>query len=248
MSMRYKGAVLSATAPVTSSSSAIGIWTMRQQLQAVGGTGWPNALAPTTIGQAFGGGYYAGKISTAGTGVADYYLIVAPKATGEGSSKQWKTTATSTSGTSSVINGPTNSSNMNNASHPSAQFCEGLTIGGYTDWYMPAKNELEVLYYFLKPSVYNNNINWGSNANAVSPEPISTDYTLSSPAQTSAGIGFRTGETNAFDPMGYYWASTEYSGDTTYAWYKLFLNGTEGGGLKTDSIGYYVRAVRRVPV
>lgn len=41
MSMRYKGAVLSATAPTTSSSSAQGIWTMRQQLQAVGGTGWP---------------------------------------------------------------------------------------------------------------------------------------------------------------------------------------------------------------
>ena len=41
MSMRYKGAVLSATAPVTSSSSASGVWTMRQQLQAVGGTGWP---------------------------------------------------------------------------------------------------------------------------------------------------------------------------------------------------------------
>lgn len=54
MSMRYKGAVLSATAPTTSSSSAVGIWTMRQQLQAVGGTGWPNALvgqqAYTTAG------------------------------------------------------------------------------------------------------------------------------------------------------------------------------------------------------
>ena len=45
MSMRYKGAVLSATAPTTSSSSAVGIWTMRQQLQAVGGTGWPKTNA-----------------------------------------------------------------------------------------------------------------------------------------------------------------------------------------------------------
>lgn len=45
MSMRYKGAVLSATAPTTSSSSAVGVWTMRQQLQAVGGTGWPKTNA-----------------------------------------------------------------------------------------------------------------------------------------------------------------------------------------------------------
>lgn len=41
MSMRYKGAVLSATAPTVSSSSAVGVWTMRQVLQSIGGTGWP---------------------------------------------------------------------------------------------------------------------------------------------------------------------------------------------------------------
>ena len=32
---------------------------------------------------------------------------------------------------------------MNDANHPAAQFCEGLTIGGFSDWYMPAKNEQE---------------------------------------------------------------------------------------------------------
>ena len=89
------------------------------------------------IGQAYGGGFFAGQISTAGNGVATHNLVVAPFSSGE-SIKRWKTTQTTTSGTSSVIDGPTNSSNMNNATHPAAQFCEGLTIGGFSDWYMPA--------------------------------------------------------------------------------------------------------------
>ena len=55
----------------------------------------------------------------------------------------------------------TNSTNMNNASHPAAQFCEGLTIGGFSDWYMPARNELEICYYNLKPTTQNNNTGGG---------------------------------------------------------------------------------------
>ena len=41
MSLRYKGGLLSATAPTTSSSSAGGAWTLKQQLQAASGSGWP---------------------------------------------------------------------------------------------------------------------------------------------------------------------------------------------------------------
>jgi len=197
---------------------------------------------PTVIGQSYGGGYYAGKINVSGT---QYYLIVAPKATGENSSVQWKTSNTSTTGTSSVIDGPTNSSNMNNASHPAAQFCEGLSIGGYTDWYMPAKNELEVLYYFLKPTTQNNytTSNNGSNANAVSPEPVSTGYTTSSPAQTTV-TAFQTGNSEAFTTGTYYRSSTEF--DATGAWSQRFQDGLQSNTLKSDS--YYVRAVRRILV
>jgi hypothetical protein len=244
MSMRYKGGVLSATAPVTSSSSAKGIWTMRQQLQAVGGTGWPNALVPTTIGQAFGGGFYAGKIAVGGSGVATHYLIVAPKASGENSSSTWGVSGTTT-GITSVINGPTNSASLAalGSSYQAAVFAEGLAIGGYSDWYLPAKNELEVLYYFLKPTTNANNTSSGSNANAVSPEPISTNYTSGSPAQTSAGIGFRTGETDAF-ASGIYWSSTEYN--AAGAWFQTFDEGIQTSTDKGSS--RYVRAVRRVPV
>lgn len=197
------------------------------------------SFGPTVIGEAYQGGYYAGKINDGGT---QYYLIVAPKASGENGSKQWKTTNDTTAGTTSVIAGPTNSANMNNASHPAAQFCEGLTIGGYSDWYMPAKNELEVCYYFLKPTTTANYTGSGSNANAVSPEPISTNYSSGSPAQTSA-TAFRTGNSEAFAAV-YYWSSTELGATT--AWYQDFGNGSQANGAKGYSA--YVRAVRRVAV
>jgi hypothetical protein len=209
------------------------------QQMLTGGTYKP--ATPTTIGQAFGGGFYAGKINVSGT---QYYLIVAPKASGEASGKTWGTYGVTT-GVTSVINGPTNSAveAALGAAYQAATFCEGLTIGGYSDWYLPAKNELEVLYYFLKPTTTGNETAVGSNANAVSPEPISTNYTSGNPAQTSAGIGFRTGETNAF-ASDYYWSSTEI--DLGTAWLQYFGNGFQSFAIKSDS--YYVRAVRRIPV
>jgi hypothetical protein len=136
------------------------------------------------IGAAYQGGFFAGQISTAGNGIADYNLVIAPKSSGENSNKQWKTSNTSTAGTSSVIDGPTNSANMNDASHPAAQFCEGLTIGTFSDWYMPAKNELEVCYFNLKPTTTSNSIASGTNTNAVPSR--GSNYTAGTPAQTAA--------------------------------------------------------------
>jgi Protein of unknown function (DUF1566) len=195
-----------------------------------------------TPGTALAGGYFGGFISTTGNGVATHALIVAPKATGENSSRQWKTTNTSTAGTSSLIDGPANSAAMNNASHPAAQFCEGLTIGGFSDWYMPAKNELEVLYYFLKPTTNANDTGSGSNANAVSPQPINANYTSGAPAQTSA-TAFRSGGAEAF-AADVCWSSTEYS--ATGAWGQGFGNGGQDNYGKDNSS--YVRAVRRVAI
>jgi len=197
---------------------------------------------PPAIGAAFGGGFFAGQISTAGTGVADYNLVIAPKSSGENSSKQWKTSNTSTSGTSSVIDGPTNSANMNNASHPAAEFCEGLTIGSFSDWYMPAKNELEVCYYNLKPGTTNNNTSSGTNTNAVPSRGSNYTTGPNVPGQTSA-TDFQTGNTEAF-AAGNYWSSTEDS--STDAWFQSFNNGFQN--LTNKDTSRYVRAVRRIAV
>jgi hypothetical protein len=240
MSEQYAGGFVSKTPPTVNGLSAQGMWTLSQQAQYQKAGVWPDALRPTVIGQAWGGGFYAGKINVSGT---QYYLIVSPKASGE-TSAAWGVFGVTT-GITSVINGPTNSASLAalGASYAAATFCEGLTIGGYSDWYLPAKNELEVLYYFLKPTVAVNDTGAGSNANAVSPEPVSTTYTSNSPAQTSGGIGFRTGETNAFI-SNYYSSSTETNSSSAED--QDFFNGRQSGDSKSNSLN--VRAVRRIPV
>jgi hypothetical protein len=195
---------------------------------------------PGAIGSAYEGGFYAGEISTTATGVATHYLVIGPLSSAQNASVQWKTTNTTTAGTSSDIDGPTNSSNMNNASHPAAQFCEGLTIGGFSDWYMPAKNELEVCYFNLKPTTTSNNTSSGTNTNAVPSR--GSNYTSGTPAQTSAAA-FQSGVSEAF-AAGVYWSSTEDSASD--AWFQYFFNGLQSNGGKTNSTR--VRAVRRVPV
>jgi hypothetical protein len=205
-------------------------------LNVVGGTfgGVP------AIGSALGGGYFAGQISTAGNGVADYNLVIGPVASAQNTSKQWKIVNTSTAGTSSVIDGPGNSAVMNNITHPAAQFCEGLTIGGFSDWYMPAKNELEVCYYNLKPTTASNNTSFGINANAVPAR--ASNYTTGTPAQTSA-TDFKDTGAEDFLTAGY-WTSTEQS--AAYGIRVYFSNGALDNTSKTYATN--VRAVRRVAV
>lgn len=107
------------------------------------------SFIPTTPGTPFGGGLYAGKI-TEDDGKT-YAIIVAPKAQGGEASGTlaWKTTQTTTTGTDSLNNGFNNTAAMVAAGiflHPAAQFCKGLSINGYTDWYLPAKDELNLIY------------------------------------------------------------------------------------------------------
>jgi hypothetical protein len=245
MSTKYPGGFIVKNPPLPSgpfqNSTARGVWTLDQALQFKKQGLWPTAgnAPPATIGQAFGGGFYAGQISTTANGVATHYLVVGPVASAQ-AIKEWKTTLTSTAGTSSVIDGPTNSSNMDNASHPAAQFCEGLTIGGLSDWYMPARNELEVCYFNLKPTTTSNNTASGTNTNAVPSR--GSNYTSGTPAQTSAAA-FQSGGSEAFT-ADRYWSSTEDS--ATLAWIQAFYNGYQLRNAKTGS--YRVRAVRRVAV
>jgi hypothetical protein len=201
-----------------------------------------NSATPAlpAIGSALGGGFFAGQISTAGNGIADYNLVVGPKSSAQNNSKQFKTSQTSDSGATSVIDGPANSTSMNDASHPAAQFCEGLTIGGFSDWYMPARNELEVCYYNLKPTTDSNATGSGTNTNAVPSR--GSNYTAGTPAQTSAAA-FQTGNSEAYDnPI--YWSSTELA--SIYGRIQDFKYGTQGLVYKTAS--YRVRAIRRVAV
>jgi hypothetical protein len=154
MSKKYPGGLITKT-PVAPAGpfqddAASGVWTLSQAAYWQEQGLWPiagNSSGPSVIGEAFGGGFYAGQISTAGNSVADYYIIVGPVASAQSTSKQWKNANTATTGADSTIDGPQNTADMvadgSATVYPAAHFCNNLTIGGFSDWYMPAKTNLK---------------------------------------------------------------------------------------------------------
>jgi hypothetical protein len=249
MSQKYIGGFITkspvAPAGPYDTSVAKGVWTLDQAMQFKKQGLWPtagNTAPPTVIGQAYGGGFYAGQIGV--SGVATHYIIVGPVASAENSGKQYKDAQTATAGADSVIDGPQNTADMvadgSSTVYPAAHFCNDLVIGGFSDWYMPAKNELEVCYYNLKPTTASNNTSSGTNTNAVPSR--GSNYTSGTPAQTSA-TDFK--DTGAEDfAASSYWSSTESS--STYAWEQFFSSGYQASFYKTSS--RRVRAIRRIAV
>ncbi len=147
----------------------------------VAASGTPVVSLPA-IGAAYEGGYYGGLISQSMNGVATHALIIAPKASGQ-SSRACKTSNTATAGASSTFDGWANSNAANDAAHPATQWARGLTIATFSDWYIPALFELEILYRRFKPDGSEGNVTThGANPYAV---PASANYTFSSPAQTA---------------------------------------------------------------
>jgi hypothetical protein len=218
-----------------------GVFTLQAQMQAIAAGTWTGL--PLVIGQAYEGGFYAGQIGVGG--VATHNLVVGPVASAQNSSKQYKNANTATVGADSVIDGPQNTADIvadgNSTVYPAAHFCNDLVIGGFSDWYMPAKNELEICYYNLKPTTQANVTSVGINANAVPAR--ASNYTTGNPAQTSALAFITSTGTEAF-AADTYWSSTESS--ATVAWNKFFTSGYEDSSPKANS--FRVRAIRRVAV
>jgi len=200
------------------------------------------------IGDSFEGGFYAGLISHTADGVATHALIVAPAATGASGTNytltttyQQKTTLTTTTGTTSAFDGAANTAAMVTAgiaSHPAAQFCVNLSIGGYSDWYLPAHFELDIAYYHLKPTTASNNTGWGINNYSVPKR--TANNTAGDPAQTSV-TAFKDTGSEPFVAVNH-WSSTEDS--STDAWRLNFSNGAQSNSSKTTSLR--VRAFRKL--
>ena len=250
MSQKYPGGFItkSPVAPTGSydTSVASGMWTIDQAMQFKKQGLWPtagNVAPPTVIGQAYGGGFYAGQIGV--SGVATHYLVIGPKSSAETTDIRWKNVNTATSGADSAIDGPQNTADMvadgNATVYPAAHFCNDLVTGGYSDWYMPARNEIEICYYNLKPTTATNTGAAGTNLNAV-PERTS-NYTAEVPAQTSLAAFQADSGAEHFSPNKY-WSSTEFSSNS--ARFEYFTRGVQGYTDKNST--YRVRAVRRVAV
>jgi hypothetical protein len=91
------------------------------------------------LGQYHLGGYYAGIINDNSL----YHIIVSPKL-GNGIYQYGEISTNPIY--SSTTNGWSSSNLMLLGDYPAAKFCRGLNIGQYSDWYLPAIEELSLLY------------------------------------------------------------------------------------------------------
>ena len=190
---------------------------------------------PTIIGTPFEGGFYAGLFRV---GEQLFALIVAPKAGGEFAEVAWHQGSAVVEGATSCFDGMANTAALAEAGSTLAQRVRALDLNGFTDWYLPSRDELELLYRHLKPTKHENWASFrdGDNASSV---PAGYPYTKAAPAQTIAEA-FREGGPEAFEPA-WHWASTQY--DAHGAWYQTFANGCQ----INDDKAYEgrARAVRR---
>jgi len=205
---------------------------------------------PAVIGELFGGGYFAGYISHTADGNPTHALIVAPRggvepgATGGGypltTNLAWKTTSTTTADTTSPFDGAANTTAMVTAgiaNHPAAEFCVNLSIGGYTDWYLPARYELDIAYFNLKPSTAANSTIWGTNIYAIPQR--NSNWSAAYPTQTNVTAFNTSAETFV---LNIHWSST--NSDSLNAWALNFGNGDQSSRSRTSERS--VRAFRRI--
>lgn len=189
------------------------------------------------IGAPLDGGFYAGLIRT---NDQIFALIVAPKADGEHEPAEWGAYGKKIEGASSVSDGRANTIAMAEAGYSLAQWALTLKINGFDDWYLPARDELEIVYRNLKPTA-EENYTWRNGEN-ISAVPPTYAYTEQLPAQTNVEA-FQQGSTEAFDDA-WYWTSSQSSANS--AWCQDFVDGSQGGGLK--NLELRARAVRRLLV
>ena len=223
-----------------------------------------------TVAQAGSTNLVLNVTSVAGSGtfadwsiMALYRIIVAPKATGETSAIYKTSIDAAPAACITLSEGRKATLAMvaagNSTVYPAAHFCNNLNIASRTDWYMPARDELELIWRNLKPVSGSNytgadrqnavdyknlgspgdtSVNTGTNVNTA---PVGAAYTASAPAQVAAGKNFRTGETEALSASTTYWSSSEYQ--SANAWYMQTSDGRQYANAKNGSMP--VRAVRR---
>lgn len=191
---------------------------------------------PKVIGEAYGGGFFCGRLRIAGLG---YALVAAPVA-GELLDTRFATAASNVPAGLSEWDGNANMTIIKAAgiaNFPAAQFCAGLTIGGYSDWVVPSRAMIEVMYRNLK--TYTNTNVTTNGANSYS-DPVGLDYTTTSPAQTTVA-SFKDGGANQF--QGNFYISTSQSGASSVYVHNM-LQGASGASA-TDALRH-VRAMRLV--
>lgn len=201
--------------------------------------------------------------------MARFRVIVAPKSSGENAGVALKNSNDAfPTACQTLVDGFASTEAMKNAGtstvYPAAHWARGLSIGGKTDWYIPARDELELCWRNLKPVTNNNYVtadrptgqsfdykrdgSYGDTANTHgtnnNSSPTGAAYTVSVPGQTAA-TPFRSGGSEAFEfGSVVYWSSSEYS--ASLAWSQYWYSSYPGNQINYDKASASrVRAVRR---
>jgi len=187
------------------------------------------------------GGYYMGLLMIDGSLHA---LICAPKYEGETRMAGGEFGET-IEGADHYADGLANTRALAAADNTLGQWAMDLRIGGYDDWAVPARDQLELLYRNGKPTDEENLCSFRDGENPFS-RPVNYPYTEESPQQANNPLFKADGE-QAFAPEPY-WSSTQY---TAYgSWLQGFDDGFQSiyrkGGERR--VRRRVRAVRTIPV
>jgi len=168
---------------------------------------------PKSIGEAFQGGFLGRRYKVDGE---EYAVIVAGK---DGRLRgTWGEYGQDVVGARSCINGATNTDAMAEAGSDAAKEARALRLGGFDDWHVPSRDQLEMIYRDFKPTADENYCTYRDGDNPTTGE---YPYTPDSPAQTTIAA-FQEGGEHAIEP-GCYMSSTQYSPHGAYV--QRFVDG-----------------------
>ena len=154
------------------------------------------------LGSAYGGGYFAGTLKN--NSQEQYHLVVADKQYEE-FLPRFDGSGTGAQGSPSVNDGQTNTTDEQgipvDAEYEAVKYIADLNAtspGGYNDWYLPARDELELMYRNLKPTNFANDESAPEANNFSVPTLSAGAYTAGVPSNTGTPAAFKNNGSEAF--------------------------------------------------
>lgn len=201
-----------------------------------------SAIDLPAIGAAMPGGRFVGAILLPD---GPWGLVKAPKAALDLGRIAWHDKYTDIDGAKSPVDGPANTRAMADAGSKLARQILDFKHEDLRDFYLPAQDELEVIYRNCKPTDDGNSDWYRSGINLHAFPTPTPPYTFAPAKQTEVEI-FRAGGAEAFATDEPYWTSTQHAGYSYCAWDQWFNDGSQGRWDKDSKCR--VCLVRRLPI